>query len=67
MLNHSSWAELKDVALEVSVMQHVILLINAIYLSFRYVLLEIVVEQSYKSNSDDLQEQGRNELKQRAS
>lgn len=42
-------ADPKKVALEVSEMRHVILLINASYLSSRYVLLEIVVEQSNKS------------------
>lgn len=48
-------------------MRHTIPQINAIYLSFRHVLFEIVVEQSHKSNSTDLQEQGRDAFNQCAS
>ena len=48
--------------LDVSEMQQTILLINAIFLGSRDVLLEIVVEQSYKSTLG-LKEQGRDVLK----
>lgn len=48
--------------LDVSKMQQTILLINAIFLGSRDVLLEIVVEQSYKSTLG-LKEQGRDALK----
>lgn len=48
--------------LDVSEMQQTILQINAIFLGSRDVLLEIVVEQSYKSTLD-LKEQGRDALK----